>query len=397
MLSIIYTLISWRRFIFWSGFIAAAVMVVVSFSLPKWYTASSSVFPPDPNQFGASSARLQLMQSLQMPMLGPNASGATPSTIYVDIINSRRVGYTIIDEFNLKEVYRIDVMVDALVELQAHTVQTLFENGLLTISFEDKDPKRAAAITNRYVELLDEFNQELNITRASKTKEFIAGQIELHARDLREAEEALRTFEEENKTLHLDSQVERAIQVWSSLTADAIALEVDIELLRQYASQSSQEYIRKKKRYDEITRQLGKFEFASKREDGDVVRAFFPTFDAVPEQKLEMARRMRRVLVEEKVYQLLIEEFEKSSIEEARDTPTVQVLDVAEVPELKSRPKRGILVVAGGVVGVAWASVMAVFVSVWREDSRRSNTLRSVIEPLLADLRRPFRRRRRQQ
>jgi len=395
MLFIIHTLIRWRRSILLSGLIAGVAMLGISFLLPKWYTASSSIFPPETNQFGSSSY-VQMMQALQAPIVGPTASGLTPSTIYIDILKSRRVGELVLEEFNLAKVYKIKVKSEALEALHKHTFYTLVDNGLLTISFEDRDPQRAADVANRYVALLDEFNQEVNITKASRTKDFIAKQIDVHAEDLRDAEESLRIFEEQNNTLELDSQVQRAIEVVSALTADAIALEVDLELLRQYASQNSQEYIRKKKRYDEIVRQLRKFESANERDEVDVVRAFFPTFDSVPEMKLELARRMRRVLVEEKVYALLIEEHEKSSIEEARDTPTVHVLDYASVPDLKSRPKRAIVALAGGVAGVAWSSFMALFLTIWREDSSRGSSLRGVVQPLLSDFTRIFRRRRRE-
>jgi uncharacterized protein involved in exopolysaccharide biosynthesis len=116
----------------------------------------------------------------------------------------------------------------------------------------------------------------------------------------------------------------------------------------------------------------------------------------VPELKLELARLTRRVMVEEKVHALLIEEYEKSSIEEARDTPTVQVLDRADVPELKSRPKRAMITLIGGVAGVAWSSFLAIFVTVWREDSGRGSSLRRVIQPVLSDFGRPFRRKRKE-
>jgi uncharacterized protein involved in exopolysaccharide biosynthesis len=393
MLAVLQTLLRWRKFILIAGLASALLMAGISLLLPKWYTAASSVFPPETNQFGTSSWK-QTMMALQLPVLGPTASGLAPSTIYVDVLKSRRVCERIIDEFNFKEIYKAKLMDDALAVLHSHTFYSLMDNGLLTIRFEDQDPKRAAAVTNRYVELLDEFNRGLNSTRASNTKRFIAEQIQIRSDDLSEAEDSLRAFGEQNKTLHLDAQVDRSISVVSTLTADAIALEVDLEILRQYASTSSQEYIRKKKRYDEVLRQLQKFEISSTRSENDVIRAFFPTFDKVPEVTLELARRTRRVRVEEKVYQLLVEEYEKSRIEEARNTPTVSVLDIARVPEQKSRPKRAVIALAGGVAGVAWSSLFALFSTMWREDSRRSATVRGLLQPLFADLRR-FRRRQR--
>jgi len=164
--------------------------------------------------------------------------------------------------------------------------------------------------------------------------------------------------------------------------------------LRQYTSKSSQEYVRKKKRYDEILKQLLKFKVKSARDDSDFLRSYFPTFDEIPEVSLEMARRLRRVKVEEKVHALLIEEYERARIEEARDTPTVQVLDEADVPEIRSRPKRTVLVLVAGVVGVGWSSLLVIFLTVWREDTQRASVLHSVLQPLINDIRKIFRKKR---
>ena len=188
MLFILQNLIRRRKFILLWGIGAAVVAAGISFLLPKWYSASSSVFPPEPNQFG-DVGRAQLMQMLQLPVLGPNAMGPQPATIYVNVLESRLVGERLLDEFDLKKVYKKDLTKEALDALQKHTSCTVLTNGLLTISFEDKDPERAAAITNRYIELLDEFTRRLNVTRASKTKEFIGEQIELRKADLEKAED----------------------------------------------------------------------------------------------------------------------------------------------------------------------------------------------------------------
>jgi tyrosine-protein kinase Etk/Wzc len=291
-------------------------------------------------------------------------------------------------------VYGMEVTAEALEVLQKHTSFTVLTNGLMTISFEDKKAERAASITNRYVELLDEFTRRLNVTRASRTKEFIGEQIELRKRDLEEAEDDLREFREEHQMLEMERQVNAVIDVISTLTSDAITLEVELEMLRQYASQNSQEYIRKKQKYDEILKQIQKFKIQQARADEDSVRSYFPTLDIVAEVGLELVRLMRRVQVEEKVQELLIGEYEKARIEEARDTPTVQVLDPAVTPEKKSRPKRKVLAIVGGLVGIGWSALLVLFLATWKQETENAATLRSLLQPIVSDFERVFRRKR---
>ena len=394
MLFIVRTIVQWRRFILAAGLITAAVAAVVSFLLPTWYTANTSVFPPETG--GPMSGYAQLLQqTLQIPIVTPSAGGARPGTIYIDILLSRSVGEKLVEEFDLKNVYKTEFMTDAIEALHSHTFFSLLENGLLKVSFEDRSPERAAAIANRYVNLLDEFNRNLNVTRASRTREFVAGQLEIHEGKLREAEEDLRKFQEEHQALELDQQTTSAIDIVASLTAQAVAMEIDLDILQQYASQSSEEYIRKKKQYDEILGQLQKFKADSTRSDTDFVRSYFPSFDRLPELGLELARRLRRLKIEEAVYRLLVEEYQKARIEEARDTPTVQVLDTANPPELRSRPKRKMIVIFGGIVGLGWSTLFSVFLSGWREDRYKARALSGLFGPIGSDLKRTFRFRKR--
>jgi uncharacterized protein involved in exopolysaccharide biosynthesis len=389
MMSILRTIVRWRKLILASGLAAAALAAVVSLFLPQWFVATASVFPPESGG-GLSGYAQLLQQSLQIPVMAPSAGGARPGTIYIDILLSRRVGEKLVEEFDLKTRYGTSLVTEAIEALHAHSSFSLLENGLLKVSFEDKSPERAAAVTNRYVELLDEFNRDLNVTRASKSREFVGGQLEIHEQKLREAEDALRAFQEEHEALQLDQQVTSAIDIVASLTAEAVSIEVELDILEQYASRESEEYLRKKKQYDEIVNQLEKFKADSARSETDFVRSFFPSFDKLPEVALDMARLMRRVKTEEAIYRLLLEEYEKARIEEARNTPTVQILDTAKPPELRSRPKRAMITIFGGIAGLAWSALLAVFITYWRQDDARVRAASDLFGPVAADVKRLF-------
>ncbi len=390
MTFLIKTLIAWRKLIISCTLITAIAMAVISMFLPKWYSAATSVLPPETK--GNVSMYSDIVQSLQIPLFGPTPLSSQPATIYINILTSRKIGEQIIQEFDLRRIYKVKLMSKALERLHSHSTFMLLENGLLIIKFEDKDPEQAAAIANRYAELLDEFNQATNVSRASKTKEFIERQLEIRSGLLERAEEDLRRFQEENEALELSEQVRSTLNVMSGLTGQAIALEVELEILAQYASKSSDEYISKKKRYDEINEQLKKFKVDTARDEEDIVRSFFPTLDKVPQVTLDLLRLTRRVKIEETVYELLIREYEKVRIEEARDTPTIQVLDKATPPKLRSRPKRKFLVIVGGLIGFGWSALLAVLVTLWREEEKQREAVKEVFAPVREDFSKVFRR-----
>ena len=69
-----------------------------------------------------------------------------------------------------------------------------------------------------------------------------------------------------------------------------------------------------------------------------------------PELGLEFVRLTRELKIQETIFELLKQQYEHAKIQEMRDTPTVQVLDRARVPELKSKPKRVYTAALGGVL-----------------------------------------------
>jgi tyrosine-protein kinase Etk/Wzc len=392
MLFFFRTIVTWRKSIILSGVTAGIAMLAISFLLPKWYMARTSVFPPESG--GSSPMYAELIQNLSLPVLGQLGGAQSPETIYIHMLQSRRVAEQIIDEFHLMDLYEISIIEYCIEEFQSHAGFTLLENGMIVLTFEDKDPKRAAAIANRCVELLDEFNRELTVSRASRTRQFIESHLAVREVQLATAESELRAFQEESQALQLDEQLIVALNLISELTGDAIALETELEILKQYTSTSSQEYKRKEREYREVVNQISKLKTHPDDSDDDLVRSFIPTLEEVPELALQLIRLTRHVEIESAVYTMLLKEFEKTRIEEARDTPTLQVLDVASVPNLRSRPRRKLLALAGVMLGIVWSGLFALFVTAWRENREQSQLVKHIIDPIVTDVTRIFRRNR---
>ncbi len=391
MLFFFQTLIAWRRFILIGALASAFVLGAASFILPSWYTARTSIFPPEPTM--ALPMYAEVMQQLSAPLLGPIATGAAPETIYIEMVKSRSVGEKVIEEFDLKNLYGCDHIEECLDELHSHTGFTLLENGILIVTFEDRDPARSAAIANRMIELIDETTRGLKVTRAGRTRVFVETQVAERERMLAEAETDLKDFQEKFDTVDLDEQLRSAMDIVTSLSARAIALETEMRIMSHYTSKSSEEYIRKQNEYNEVVKQLGKLKSNGDAADSDMVRSYIPALADVPDVALKYIRLKRAVEVQNTVYTMLVGEYEKARIEEARDTPVVQVLDTASPPSLRSRPKRKLFVLVGFLAGMAWSSCVALFSTAWRENRGNSSELRRLLGPVSDDLNRVRRRR----
>jgi uncharacterized protein involved in exopolysaccharide biosynthesis len=384
------TLIHWRKFILLSGLAGAVLLAVVSFILPSWYTASTTIFPPEQTTMMPYA---MLMQQLSAPLLGPVAGGAAPGTIYIEMLKSRTVCEQIITEYDLMKRYKAKRIEEAIDGLHSHLGFTLQDNGLLFMTVEDRDPQRAADMANRMVELLDQTTRKLKETSAARTAEFVHRQLVERQRMLAQAEDSLKTFQQAHNTVDMDEQLKSAMDIVTTLSSRAIALETEMQIMTHYTSTNSEEYQRKQTEYNEVVAQLRKLKADTKGGNHDLVRSFIPTLQDVPDVALQYLRLKREVEIQNNVFTMLTSEYEKARIEEARDTPTVQVLDQAEKPSLRSRPKRKILTLVGGLLGLGWGAMVALVRTAVQENMGHAAAMRELTEPVARDFSRLRRRR----
>ncbi|CAG0984191.1 hypothetical protein MTYP_01920 [Methylophilaceae bacterium] len=84
-------------------------------------------------------------------------------------------------------------------------------------------------------------------------------------------------------------------------------------------------------------------------------------FDRTPNTSLQYRDALRDLKYREAIYEILAKQFEMAKLDEAKDSPLIQVLDKATVPEKKSKPKRSIIVIltvlVTGFMGILWAFI----------------------------------------
>jgi uncharacterized protein involved in exopolysaccharide biosynthesis len=262
----------------------------------------------------------------------------SPAEVFMVVLQSRRIGEQIVNRFDLKKLYKAKYMTDALQQLRRHARFRLTEAGTIRISVEDKSRQRAADMANAYVEFLDRFNRDVMMSKGRRTRKFIEGRLADAKIELAASEQRLAEYQTRNKTVALTPQMSSAVDEAAKLSARRMALEVRLGVLRGY-SKGSDEEVQIRQELTQLDRQMSN----------------------LPVTGLELARLVRDVKALEQVFAILTAQYEEARITEARDMMTVDVLDVADPPEKKSRPKRLVMIgsafllslvlgVAGGIL-----------------------------------------------
>ena len=69
----------------------------------------------------------------------------------------------------------------------------------------------------------------------------------------------------------------------------------------------------------------------------------------IPRVGLEYVRAVRDVKYHETLFELLAKQYEVARIDEAKESPIIQVVDAAVPPEKRSWPPRALLTIAGAI------------------------------------------------
>lgn len=343
--------------------ISVVTAAIISLFMTPIYQARTTIMPVE-SSGGRLSGALQNLSSL--PFVGGMVSGigGVSASKLVTILNSRTLAEDMIQTFDLMKVIfkgkkdKPPTLQDAARSLMDITkISEDKKEGVISISVEYKDPKIAADIANHYTTVLQKFINENTLSMAKKNRIFIEDQLKKVKEELRQAEETMKTFQTDKKIVAMDAQTEVSIKVLADLKAQITANEVHLGVMRQFSTAANPDVIRIKDELRELRKQLAMVE--SKR--GNTETVALPSLSDAPALGLQYIRLKRESLIQEKVFELLTQQYEMAKIDEAKEGITFQVIDRAIPPEERIKPKRRQTVRNAGAVSLLAGVFLAFF------------------------------------
>ncbi len=344
LLTLWRTLVKRKRFLFTMIGTVFIASIIISFSLPNVYRATTSLLQPEESSSAAKLIASQIPSGL-VGLAGGALGMKSQSMRWMGILNSRTVFDEIIAQFDLKTVYDKKTLEETRLQLENKVHFQKSREGILSISLEDQNPERAAAMANAFVEALDKINREIVMTSGGRTRAFIEGRLKEAKAALEESEEALKNFQEKNGAVKLDAQSEAMIDTMGAIQGKLLSKEVGLKTLLSYATPQNPQVTLLKTEITALKRALLTLERGNDKKGNTSNGLFIPT-SRLPDLGLQYLRRLRDVKIDETLYGLLTEQYEIARIQEAKDSSTVQVLDLAMVPEKPVKPKKQLIVIS---------------------------------------------------
>ncbi len=346
---------------------------LAAFLLPKRYEATTRLMPPDTQPtaglamlaaLSSKSTTAPGLTSMAGDLLGVKSSGA----LFIGILGSETVQDRIIEQFDLRKVYRSKFMEDARLKLGDNTnLKEDRKSGIVTVVVSDRDPKRAAAIASAYVEELNKLVAQLSTSSARRERIFLQDRLVGVKHDLDQATQDFSQFSSKNKTVEIKEEAKAMLQGAASVEGELIGLESQLRGLQAIYTDNNVRVRSVKARIAELQQQLqniGGARGAAPSDDGNT-QSQFPSLRNLPLLGATYADLYRRVQIQEAVYETLTQQFELAKVQEAKEIPSVKILDPASIPERKSFPPRLLIMALGIVVGLVAGSAIALGQQAW--------------------------------
>jgi tyrosine-protein kinase Etk/Wzc len=351
LLDVLILVLEHKRFLLRFVLCVVVLATLIAFLLPVRYEGRVVLLPPAQS----TSIGTALLGQLGGGSLGSLASLAgsgglslkNPADMYVALLTSRTVEDAMIRRFELQKEYREKRLVDTRKELERRTTALAgTKDGLIRLTVEDRDPKRAAELANAYVEEFRRLSASLAITEAARRRLFFEQQLQQAKDSLTVAEDAMAKTQQSTGVLQIDSQARALIETAAVLRGQVVAKEVQIEGMRAFATEDNPHLVLAKQELAALQAQLDRVA-GSHPDDGSDINL---SKGRVTKTGMEYLRRYRDLKYQETVFELLAKEYEVAKLDEAREGAIVQVVDSAVPLDKKSSPHRGLIIIGAALL-----------------------------------------------
>lgn len=335
---------------------AAIVSCVIALLLPSIYTARTTFLAPGSQQQSGSAAALAALGSLGG--LAGGLGAKTPDDLYVALLKSDSVQRGLDERFNLRAHYDVDTFETLRKVLPTYVrISADKKSGVISVEVDDKDAKFAADLANAHEPEVTKLLGRLAVSEAQLRRVFFEKQLQETKENLIKAEQSLQAVQEKSGVIVLDKQAEALINNAALLRAQISEREVQLRVLRTSATEQNPAVIRLNSELRGLRSELARMESSQGGAPGSAVDM---PVGRIPEAAVDYVRARRELKLQETLLESMVRQYEIAKLDEAKEGPSLQQVDVALPPDRKSKPVRSLIVLASTLAALVLMSSWAI-------------------------------------
>jgi tyrosine-protein kinase Etk/Wzc len=325
--------------------------------MPNVFTARATLLPPTSQQQGGSAAALAALGALGG--LGGSLGAKTPDELYVALLKSDSVQRVLVERFDLATRWELKTYEQLRREFARFVrISSDKKSGLITLEVDDEDPAFAASFANAYAEEITRLLARLAVSEAQVRRVFFEQQLKDTKEHLVAAELGLRKVQESSGVIVLDKQAEALITGAARVRALIAEREVMLSVLRRSATEHNPDVQRMSAEVAALRTELARMESSQGTDSASPLDMPVSKLSAAG---IEYVRARRELKIQEALLEGMIRQYEIAKLDEAKEGPVLQRVDVAVAPDRKSKPVRSVIVLGSALLAALAMSAWAVW------------------------------------
>jgi uncharacterized protein involved in exopolysaccharide biosynthesis len=307
----------------------------------------------------------------------------TPSDRLLTMLASRKVLEAVVDRFGLVQRYEARDRAEAMSMLEQTIDTDVRRDGTLVVLVTAAAPGEAAQIANYLAARLDTVNREYKRNQAAAMRKFLQGRVHSMEGEFREAGLALQRFQDRHKLVDPETQTIASVEVMKTIVQELAELEVKLGIAEQQLDAEHEE-----RRVLELEQAALRNQLENLYGSNGAPSSFQtlgPSLRELPSVLREYSELAVDVKIRQEILGFLGTKLEEAEYREALNTPTIQILDQAVAPTVRSAPRRTLIVLASLAVTLILSTVLAFVFESW-------NRLESTDQARVESIRKLFRK-----
>lgn len=322
--------------------IIALVAAGATLMMDNVYKSTASVLPAQNRSFGIESLLGGQIGGLASSLIGGGRS--SPFDRFLVLLNSESVKIQVIEEFDLVNMYKKDThpypMTETKRELDRNTNFLGQAEGNFIIEVWNTDPALAKRMVEFYLQLLNDFSNELSVSDARAYREFIQQRYDRVFAEVDSLRSQMAAFQREYGVYELPEQLKAYFTIIGEITAEQIQAKIAVDILRNTVGEKSTAFALAKEKLDVINANLN--DAYDKADDNPL----YLNLNQLPEIGMEYYYLLQQVELQTEILKFVVPMYEQALLEEQKMLPSVTIVDHPQIAERKDKPFRSLIVVA---------------------------------------------------
>lgn len=228
------------------------------------------------------------------------------------------------------------------------------KTNLFVVSYTDIDPAFAKEVVDEVVRLLSERFAVLGGNRALEQKALLEKKLAEVDTAVKNLEAQVKAFQNKYGVIQVEALATEQITILARLRSELIMKEMEIANYQKISNINDPVMTQLKNERDGILAKIKEIETGV----GSGSRVM-PSQKELPTIAFEYARLQRDLAVQTEVFKMLTQQYELAKLNASGQEPVFQILEMAEVPDKKSGPSRGMICIVATLAAFFLAILVA--------------------------------------